>query len=59
MMNDKPLVLDSAIHLALREMAQAVADEHGIQMTDVSIRWLDMMDGGGRVMDIEVRTRSR
>ena len=59
MMNDKPIVLESAIHHALREMAQAIADEHGIQITDVFFRWDDIVGArGGRLIEIEVKTRS-
>ena len=59
MSNDKPLVLDSAIHAALREMAQAIADEHRIQITDVTIHWVEIIGTAGKVLEIEVRTRSQ
>ena len=64
MSNDKPLVLDSAIHHALREMALGVVKEHGIYITDVNISWYSI----GRMIDatkptydlgtIDVKTRS-
>ena len=63
-MTDKPMVLDSAIHRALREMAQAVADEHGIYITDVNISWYStgrMIDATKPTYDlgtIDVKTRS-
>jgi len=62
MTNDKPLVLDSAIHHAVKEMAQAIANEHGIAVLDVRIEWHMEYPIGGkpiyRVSEVEVRTRS-
>jgi len=40
-------------------MAQAIADEHGIQIADATFRWADIIgQRGGRLIEIEVRTRS-
>jgi len=62
MTNDQPVVLDSAIHVALRQMAQAIADEHGIAILDVRIEWHTEQPIGGKpkymVSEVEVRTRS-
>ena len=62
MTDDKPLVLDFAIHHAMREMAQAIADEHGVAILDVRIEWHTEQPLGSkpifRVSEIEVRTRS-
>ena len=62
MSNDQPVVLDSAIHHAIKEMAQAIADEHGITILDVRIEWHTDRPMSGkptyRVYEVEVRTRS-
>ena len=60
-MTEKPLVLDSAIHHALREMAQAIADEHKINILDVHFKWgggFSPANPRGVLYEIEVVTRS-
>jgi hypothetical protein len=56
--NGDKIIVDSAVHKALRHMAQAIADEHGIQITDATIQWVDITGTAGKVLEIDVRTRS-
>ena len=51
-MADQPTItvsVDGAVHLALREMAQAIYDQHGIMLDRVLIDWSRSPSEIGRV----------
>jgi hypothetical protein len=54
--------VEASIHKALREFAQAVFDEHGIQIHRVDLDWLDrssMAERAATVMLVRVDSSTR
>jgi hypothetical protein len=53
------VAVESAIHDALKEVVQNIADQHKIKVDSVSIKWSDISDHSGFksiVREIEART---
>ena len=53
------VAVESSIHDALKDVMQAIADQHKIKVESVSIHWIDASDYKGFkciVRELEVRT---
>ena len=55
------VAVESALHKALTEFMQTIFDEHGIQVREVRVDWLDVSEIGKRkasVVGLQMDTKS-
>jgi len=56
---DTKVSTEKSLHDALRSFLTDIHREHGVAVDSVSARWLYMMDGSARLLDLELQTTTR